>query len=276
MGKKRERQEQGSQSSSQSRDLLFKYRRTWLQAGILHTGHRTPTEVSCVLWGPPPLQPCLLPARGRLRQKRLLTQLPDLAGAQTGNAGTLLRATARHEDGALGWAFRLEVTLDVTSSCMRVVVPRTHSSPGHSPAALSAQGSKTDRWDENQSLKENVLVSDQHENATEGPTAQPQAAENCQGCLSLSLQPDCSTLWSAALLHAEQSRPQLFKKKRNWPNSTKQLCCCLFECLLLKINQSCQRALTSHRQTTHHNSLPLLSLFGKGPTVSVVLSPTPL
>lgn len=27
-GKKRERQEQGSQSSSQSRDLLFKYRRT--------------------------------------------------------------------------------------------------------------------------------------------------------------------------------------------------------------------------------------------------------
>lgn len=47
-------------------------------------------EVSCVLQGPPPLQLCLLPARGRLRQKRVLTLLPNLAGAQTGNAGTLL------------------------------------------------------------------------------------------------------------------------------------------------------------------------------------------
>lgn len=52
------------------------------------------------------------------------------------------------------------------------------AAPGHIPSALPAQVSKTYRWDEKQSLKENVLVPDKHEDATEGPVAQPQAAEN--------------------------------------------------------------------------------------------------
>lgn len=60
-----------------------------------------------------------------------------------------------------------------------------------------------------------------------------------------------------------------YSKARTGPMSRKLCCCSVFECFgffSLKINQSCQRALTLHRQTIFHNSLLLLNLLGKCPT----------
>lgn len=65
-------------------------------------------------------------------------------------------------------------------------------------------------------------------------------------------------------------------KARTGPMSRKQCCCSVFEWFFsLKINQSCQRALTLHRQTVFHNSLLVLNLLGKCPTVLMASQPLP-
>lgn len=68
-----------------------------------------------------------------------------------------------------------------------------------------------------------------------------------------------------------------YSKARTGPVSRKQCCCSVFEWVFfpLKINQSCQRALTLHRQTIFHNSLLLLNLLGKCPTVLMASHPLP-
>lgn len=66
-----------------------------------------------------------------------------------------------------------------------------------------------------------------------------------------------------------------YSKARTGPMSRKQCCHSVFECFFfsLKINQSCQRALTLHRHTIFHNSLLLLNLLGKCPTVLMASHP---
>lgn len=54
---------------------------------------------------------------------------------------------------------------------------------------------------------------------------------------------NCSALWSVAVLHAQQSSPQLFQKEKlaNFHRAMLLLRVQVF--FFLKINQSCQRAL---------------------------------
>lgn len=75
---------------------------------------------------------------------------------------------------------------------------------------------------------------------------------------------------------SEMGQGLSYSKARTGPMSRKQCCCSVFEWLFLfwvffffslRINQSCQRALTLYRQTIFHNSLLLLNLLGKCPTV---------
>lgn len=121
-----------------------------------------------------------------------------------------------------------------------------------------------------QRLRENVLFPDQQENTTEG------SREFTGQQRLLSSHPDCSVLWLVALLYTEHSRPQLLQSENSAHVQKAVLLLCVQVVLSLKINQSCQRALTLHRQTIYHDSLPLLNLFGKRPTVLIAFSPTPL
>lgn len=55
------------------------------------------------------------------------------------------------------------------------------AAPGHNPSVLSPQATEMYWWGNSQSVRENVLFPDRHENATEDPMPQPQAAENSRG-----------------------------------------------------------------------------------------------
>lgn len=111
------------------------------------------------------------------------------------------------------------------------------------------------------------------------------SSEKCKG--------NCSLWWSQPVqlqscllgtrdhqhisLEMRQSLP--YSKARTGPMSRKQCCCSVLEWFFflfsLKINQSCQRALTLHRQTIFHNSLLLLNPLGKCPTVLMGSHPLP-
>lgn len=109
------------------------------------------------------------------------------------------------------------------------------------------------------------------------------SSEKCTGnCLLLWSQPVQlqTCCWAPGTTNTRflrnEARPQLLQSK-NWAHVQKtvlQLCVWVF-CFFfpLKINQSCQRALTLHRQTLFHNSLLLLNLLGKCPTVLMASHP---